>query len=468
MSFGVKPPWSQGLRALAAIVAMALPAARGAESAVAGTMPEDFLPGLRPLLETALKQSPRMIANEMMIAVADAQRLYSGVSPLLPSLGGSLAYGTTKNRVTNNGSASSAYSGFNYNFGLNQNLFQWGALRNQLEVQKVAETIAEKNYAEGYRIYVGNLRRQYLALIVNKLSLRNARLTLKLSQNALAVASDRLKSGAIAASEVITPQLDVDDKQLWTDRTEQTYEYARRAFAHEVGLTELADSAVPEEMPAPKYSTGVASELLADLLRGGGRDTFAAQIDELNVRQWQLQYNIAKVRLLPKFFASATLSQNNQTTSATANSVQQTALTSENYYLNAQWTLFDGLATRGQKLQALYYRRYYERQLEAVTSEAMDQAQNARRNLDFSARAMALAERRRDLAKSGLAVVQSEFQRGNLSQDTLNGSLDALRQNEAATASARADFLSAWSDFVSLVGVDPAMNNLPARYVRSH
>ena len=44
-------------------------------------------------------------------------------------------------------------------------------MKNQLEVQKVAEAISEKNYAEGYRVYAANLRRQYLALIVAKLNL---------------------------------------------------------------------------------------------------------------------------------------------------------------------------------------------------------------------------------------------------------------------------------------------------------
>ena len=42
----------------------------------------------------------------------------------------------------------------------------------------------------------------------------------------------------------------------------------------------------------------------------------------------------------------------------------------------------------------------------------------------------------------------------------------ALYANETAVAGARADFLSTWGDFVSLVGGDPAMNNLPTHYVR--
>jgi outer membrane protein TolC len=141
-------------------------------------MPEDYLPALKPLLETALKQSPRMIANQLQIAVADAQRIANGVSPLLPGVGGSMQYGVQYSAVSNNPSANAKNKGLFYTAQISQNLFQWGALKNMLEVQKAAEVITEKNYAEGYRVFVTTLRRQYLSLVATKISLRNARFSL--------------------------------------------------------------------------------------------------------------------------------------------------------------------------------------------------------------------------------------------------------------------------------------------------
>ena len=465
MSLCVIQPLRRVFRALALTVALAVPvAAQMLDSPAVGTMPEDYLPGLSPLLKSALQQSPRMIANQMQIAVADAQKLANGLAPMLPSLNGGMQYGSQSSSVSGGGAASTN-SGLFYNVQVNQAIFQWGALKNQLEVQKVAETISERNYAEGYRIFAATLRRQYLALVAGKINLRNARFSLKLAQNALAVAQERLKTGAISSAETITPSLDVEDRQLWFDRSEESYQYARRTLAHEAGLTDLPDDSIPGEIPLPKYASDTASGLLAGLLRDGARDTFPAQIDELNIKQQKMFYNIAKVRLLPKFSTYAGISQQNQT-NATPNAVEQTAVTNEFYWLQAQWTIFDGLATRGQKLQALYNRRYYERLLQATAEETMDQAQNARRNLDFAFRAMNLAERRRSLASGALTHVLDGQKLGNVSQDTVNGATDGLNQNELAATSARADFLSAWSDFVSLVGADPAMKNLPARYVR--
>ena len=446
-------------------MALAVPvAAQMLDSPAVGTMPEDYLPGLNPLLQSALEQSPRMIANQMQIAVADAQRLYNGVAPLLPNVNGNMQYGAQSSSVSGGG-PTSTNKGFQYNMQVNQNIFQWGALKNQLEVQKVAVTISQRNYAEGYRAYVGTLRRQYLGLNASKIALRNAQYSLKLAQKALEVANERLKSGAISPAEMTGPGLDVDDRQLWVDRSTEAYEYARRTLAREAGLADLPDASVPNEIPVPKYASDAASGLLADLLRDGAKDTFQAQVDELNIDQQKMEYKIAKVRLLPKVSTYAGISQQNQTY-ATSGQVQQTFVTNEFYWVQAQWTLFDGLATRGQKLQALYYRRYYERLLQATAEETMDQAQNARRNLDFAFRAMNLAERRRALATAALEQVKKEFKLGTMTQDMLNGSTDGLNQNELAATTARADFLSAWSDFVSLVGADPAMKNLPARYVR--
>ena len=110
-------------------MALAVPvAAQMLDSPAVGTMPEDYLPGLNPLLQSALEQSPRMIANQMQIAVADAQRLYNGVAPLLPNVNGNMQYGAQSSSVSGGG-PTSTNKGFQYNVQVNQNIFQWGALK---------------------------------------------------------------------------------------------------------------------------------------------------------------------------------------------------------------------------------------------------------------------------------------------------------------------------------------------------
>jgi len=405
-----------------------------------------------------------MIASALQVEVAEANRQQYGVAPLLPSLSGGAQYGDDIQSISGNSGATSRTNGLQYNIGISQPLFQWGALKNQLATEKALELINEKSYAEAYRNLTLLVRGKFLGVIIDKIGLRNARFALKLSQDALALASEKLKNGTIASGDMITPQMDADEKQLRFDRLEQTYAFDRRSLARAVGWKDIPDEAVPMEIPQPRYSAAAADEILADLLRDGARSTFQAQIDELNIRQNDLAYKIASVRLLPKFSATAGYQLENQA-QASHTAIEQTTLANETYYIVGSWTLFDGFATRAAKRAAVSNRRYYERQLEIVTESTMDQAQNDRRTVDFGWRALGLAHRRWDLAHAQKQRTLDELKLGNVSPSEVDGATDALNQSEFDNASARADFLSAWSDFVSTVGADPAMSKLPAHYV---
>ena len=430
----------------------------------AGTMPEDYFPGLRPILDAALKESPSMIASALLIEQADAARQGSGVAPMLPSLGGGAQYGDDIESISGNSAATSRTKGLQYNIGLGQPLFQWGALKNQLEITKAVELIQKKTYADAYRSLATTLRRQYLGVIIDKIGLRNARYALKLSQDALAVAQEKLKGGTIAQGDIITPRMDAEGKQLRADRMEQAYQFDRRTLARTVGWKDLPDESIPLAIPIPKYSPATADALLAGLLREGARNTFQAQIDQLYIRQNELAYKIAAVRLLPKFSATAGYQVQNQA-EAVAGSISQTTFAHETYYIVGNWTIFDGFATRAAKRSAVASRRYYERQLQIVTEATMDEAQNSRRTVDFSWRALNLAEQSMGIADFQQKQSLIEMKLGNISQDAVRGAQDALNQSDYDDATARAEFLSSWSEFVSTVGADPAMSKLPAHYV---
>ena len=364
-----------------------------------------------------------------MIEVADASRQAAGVAPLLPYLGGGAQYGDDIESISNNSAATSRTKGLQYNIGISQPLFQWGALKNQLETEKALELISKKNYAEAYRSLTLLLRSRYLGVIIDKIGLRNARFALKLSQGALALANEKLKNGTIASGDIITPQMEADEKQLRFDRLEQTYAFDRRTLARAIGWKDIPDESVPLEIPEPKYSPAVADEILAALLREGARNTFQAQIDELNIRQNDLAYKIASVRLLPKFSATAGYQIENQA-QASHTAIEQTTLANETFYNGASCTLFDGFAARAATGAAVSNRRYYEKQLEIVTESTMDQAQNDRRSVDFGWRALRLAHRRWDLATAQKQRTMDELKLGNVSQSEVDGATDALNQGE--------------------------------------
>ena len=201
------------------------------------------------------------------------------------------------------------------------------------------------------------------------------------------------------------------------------------------------------------------------MLREGGKETFAAQVAALHVQEADLSYRIARVRLLPKFNASASYSLQN-TTNATQSSVSQTGVASQNIGVNAQWNFFDGFATRGEKQGAMASKRFYERQLQTAAEAALDQAQALQRELDLDARAMAMSEQRRGLAEFGAKRVKEEVELGVVPASTNGAATENVYFSEAGEGAARAALLARWSEFVSLAGVDPVLNNIPARYVR--
>ena len=442
----------------------ALPLAFAQPPEVAGTLPEDYLPGLKTILQNAVRQSPQVILKEIEIAqsaakvtVVNAQRL--------PGLGGQLNYASNQTAVSGNTNTQDRNNGFFYSVGLNQALFHWGALKNQVDIAKIGVLIAEKNHAEAYRALAMILRRSYLDLVAKKMLLRHGRFALERLKADLEATREKFRKGEIPEANVGGLQLNYDDAALRLARSETQFTNDRLTVAHLVGMKDLPEAELPAAIPKPAYSAATTASLLAGLLRDGGRETFAAQVAALHVREAQLNYNTARVRLLPKFNASAGYSLQN-TTNATQSSVSQTGVASQNVGVNAQWNIFDGFATRGEKQGALASKRFYERQLQTAAETALDQAQALQRELELDVRTMAMSEQRRGLAEFGAKRVKEEVDLG-VAPESSNGEATAnIYLSEATEGAARAALLARWSEFVSLAGVDPVLNNIPARYVR--
>jgi hypothetical protein len=61
---------------------------------------------------------------------------------------------------------------------------------------------------------------------------------------------------------------------------------------------------------------------------------------------------------------------------------------------------------------------------------------------------------------------EEEATLGNLSQNSVDGAVNGVKQTAIASAAARASYFARWSEFVSLTSVDPVLNQLPARHDR--
>jgi hypothetical protein len=197
----------------------------------------------------------------------------------------------------------------------------------------------------------------------------------------------------------------------------------------------------------------------------GIESTFQSQVFEMEIRQQDMQYSIAKVRLLPKLSASASYSYANYT-AAGVGSVSQVGLRSESYGLSAGWAIFDGFATRGAKLSALASKRAVERQEKSYFDATVDSVNDMRHQLDFAARALSLAETHFILIDAEVKRLSDDKALGYASQATIDTGILNAYASEFDQAFARADYLGHWTEFISLAGLDPAIDNISPSYVR--
>jgi outer membrane protein TolC len=450
-------------RFLATVTLIAwLPAAIRAEApAVAGTLPEDLVPGLAPLLKQAVERAPSQVEASIHVAMAEADK-YVAAAPLWPQLSGTYSY--QNNRQAIGQGTYARVSGTFYGASVNQPIFEWGAFKNQAAVGALGKKIEERAFAEAYRLLALTIRRQYMELVGKKMNLRNSRYALQLAKENQATVEAKFGSGAAANGEVFNARLSVEQGTLDTDRAEDDFGYAKRVFMRLIGTGDLPDSAVPDFLPHPEFSAPLADSVLTGFVGSGVESTFQSEVYRMQIRQQELNYQIARVRLLPKVGASASYNYSPQL-AINNHTVSEYGVVSDDISVTANWNIFDGFATRGEKLRSQAARRLVEHQEKAYFDATIDAVSDMRRQVGFSARALAIAETQTNLAEGAVKQFSADLKAGFKSQSSIEGAQEVLNGAELQMLGARADFLSRWSEFISTAGIDPALSNLPSRYV---
>jgi hypothetical protein len=278
----------------------------------------------------------------------------------------------------------------------------------------------------------------------------------------LAAEQARFESGSSSEATLGTAKMVVEQHQLDADKAEEEYRYGKRVFTRLVGIDDLDDESIPIDLPHPDYSASLADAILTGFVGDGVESTFQSQVYQMSIQQQDLNYSIAKVRLLPKVNASASIGYQNYITGAAS----QVGSQFEAYSAVASWTIFDGFATKSAKLSALLAKRMAERNRKTYIDASIDMMTYMRHELDFSSRAMSIAEVQYSLIEAGVKRLSQDKVLGYASQASIDtGTLD-LYGYTSQRAYARSDYLDRWTEFVSLAGVDPALDNISPRYVR--
>lgn len=428
---------------------------------------EEVFPQLNELIEKAMQQSPQMLLRATDVTQAEGVYVQSRAN-LLPRLDSSVYYSTNKTAVSEKTDVSSKSDGLFYSVSVYQPLFQWGTLKAQSDAAKIGVEVAQKNFAEAYRLLAVSVRQQYAALIVRKASRKIAAEGVRVTQAQLDVEEERLRAGRISAGEVMGPRLAVEEAKLAYERADADVAQAKRALSRLTGQPEVDDTAIPDTIPISQeyYGADRAAAQLSFFSATGIEEYLPLQVLQAQVKQANLNYKVAKFRLFPKLAMVGSVSQSNQT-NASATSVSQVGVNSQSFNVQAIWPLFDGFATSGAKISALASKRSSERQMDVQRRFALDMARDLELQLRYASRAVRLADTRRYLAEDLMKRTEDNLKRGVSTQKEYDNAVAAFNVSDLVAMQQRADLLSRWSEFLSLTGGESALKHVSSRYLKN-
>lgn len=459
------------LRAVLVLVGLGLGSGgRAAELAdvadVTGTLPEDFLPELKLILDSALRRSPQLVAADFERTVQEA-RIYGADSARLPSLRGNSEYASNQTAVTGSNSSQSRASGFFYRFEAGQAVFHWGALRNQSLAARLNLLASRKSYAIAARELGVVIRKAYLALVVERARLQQGRQALAVLRADLEVLNEKKQSGSVSAAVFEGERLRAREVTAELERGEAEFAANRRRLARLAGLPggDLPEEKVAAGIPRPDFSEARVTAMAAAVQRDGAKSTLEYEVHDLKVREASLRYAIERTRQLPKLNLGAGYSLENST-DVVGSTVNQQAFRRQNINLNVQWNIFDGFATRGAVREALASKRFHERNLALKVEETIQDVQLLEHSLKLDAEAIELAEIRRGMAVQARGRIAEEVELGKLRRSEIERARVGELQADAKSLEARAQYFGRWSEFVAVAGSDPLIRPLSVAHAR--
>jgi len=422
-------------------------------------LPETVVPGLSPLLQSALAQSPRLVSRAIDLEIAENNRIAARAG-LLPSLGGYVRVTEARDEredIPGRLSVGKTY----YDVSINQALFHWGDRMNSARIGEINEQIAKGNYREAYRGLAQELRQKFLSLIVQKLGVTRARHFLGYARQQVTLAEDRLAKRVISDRDIHPIRLTAEHAEIAFDRAAFDFETAKHAFAQLAGLSRLDDSQIPETLPPLASQAEAVNRILGGFLGAPELPATEAvnarrqlQIEELNLK-------MQRTRLLPKLSLVVGVSQDDQ--SYTVNIAQRYRLNSQYAGVSVNWTIFDGFAARSGVRNALARKRQLANDYDQMTDRISQQAQIQAKQMEFSARYMVISDRALSAAESNLKAKQEEFARGVATEADVSVTTTSLYDALIGAYNARMDYLLKTGDLLGTVNADPAVANLALR-----
>lgn len=407
---------------------------------------ESAVPALRPVLERALVQSPRLLERNLDLAQSKADWYVQRASSF-PSVS---AYGTMQWQYEDrlDRASASVNDRTYYNVSINQPVWHWGALEASRKIAAINRQLAEMNAAEAYRALALEIRASYLSLMLGRIALRNAENQERLAQKNLERQRVRLEADQVTARAVRLAEWRVEEAALARRRLRVDLDYSLDAFRALVGAPDFSEDDVASEAAA--LSVPPTLPAVAD---PAAPRYYALRVAELEVKKARQSQVAPRYALFPRFSLVAGVSRDEVNRDVDLYKKYQVDL----WYVGAQvnWTLFDGFNSKGQRMAALTRLRRAERKQETTAAEIARTDGKERANVEFTWDAYRFARRRELGTLNNINRLEAEQQRGNASDDQID---TARVEADAASYAAQAALvahLNATAQYLSSLGLDP-------------
>jgi outer membrane protein TolC len=406
-------------------------------------LPETLLPALRPLLDAALKESPRVLSSRLTLLAADANA-QAARAPQGWQLG--FGAGADARQEMRRDIPGTHYSfKFSYGFALTKSLWDWDAKANRARYAELQRQLAEDDLAEARRALILELRAQYAGLIVRAAELEQAQCEEAQLARRLEIANERATRGEITALDRTDAQDAFALAQIATARADSQLRRASEDFATLAGLKNFSAVGLPADVPAvPDLAAALRPPAAAVV---GASAALAAPNTQLAAARTLLAAEQVRRKPTLDFVAGTAQDEVNYT----ANIGSKVGVQTNYVGLRLNWNVWDSHASDAAVSRA----NAAVRQAELVLSQAelalRRQLADGWEDLDLGRRELAALEARLANAATRLASDRSRRDAGEISSDDWEQRQLALGRLRLDTQKARAAQLLRTAEYALLL-----------------
>lgn len=424
-----------------------------AEFEIAGRMPEELMPGLRRVIDSALRNSDPMQQSEVLMEEAEGRRI-SARSAVLPSLRTSLALRQEEDqdRAHDRGFEERVI----YSVTLSQPLYHWGARKNEKDIGKLQHEIESLNTSRTASQVITKTRSDYMQLVIAKQELARSAIDLELNRGELDFQQRQVEAGAASRSSLERFELDLSRSELARVRALADWERRLQELAIYAGLeVEALEMLVADEIPEVTVLEPEEVDSMGSYFEEGVEQDELVQRRAKDVEIERKRLKIVRTSLRPKIDAQVGLTSNARDLDGVRRE-QEFAF----FGLSVGWNIFDGFQTRGRVREALGRLSRVERSKERLEDELMRSYRQTQRRLEIAARALAIDERLAQGVWGQVVQVRKAVEEERMAASQIDRYERDFHQASIRAQRSRIAYLETLSELVLELGLDPVEERL--------